>query len=382
MPAFNSKETFTSAAALVSVLGDDSNYLIDAVFWSGVVLLTLTLLLLANVLLLRIFLIRRERLNRVVVERWRPVLFECIEGVPQSIPQLSALEAQAFLSLWGHLYDNLLDLARDNLVQVALAVQADRYARKMLRKGNLHAKLIAATALGQMRASTAWDELARLLELTEPSISLAAAKALVRIDAPRALPLLMKFIGTRADWSAARISDVLREAGADLLSGQLAQAALNASWDKEAVASPASAARFIRHLELAHANVAVPALRQLLEATHHINMDVLEACLKLTGNPDDVFAARACISHPHWRVRLQAVGALGRIGSVEEDEKRMIFLLNDPEWWVRYRSAQVLSQLYNNDDERMRETQTRHHDNFARDILGHVIAENRLANSF
>lgn len=337
-----------------------------------------TLFLLANVLFLRLLLIRRERLTRVVVERWRPLLFECSEGVPEHLPQLHFGEAKAFFSVWGHLYDNLRDFFRDNLVQLALTAKADVYARKMLRRSDLQEKLIAATALGQMRLAAAWEDLAKLLEVAEPSLSLAAAKALVRIDAARALPLLLKFIGTRADWSAARISDVLREAGADLLSNQLAQSALDASWEAANEDSNGSAARYIRHLELAHSHIAVPALRQLLEATHHVNMEVLEACLKLTGNPEDVFAARACVCHPHWRVRLQAVGALGRIGALEDDEARVISLLNDPEWWVRYRSAQVLAQLYNNDESRLRHTQAGHHNQFARDMLEHIIAENRL----
>jgi HEAT repeat protein len=61
-----------------------------------------------------------------------------------------------------------------------------------------------------------------------------------------------------------------------------------------------------------------------------------------------------------------------------EDEARLIPLLSDKEWWVRYRAAQALSQLPSMREPRLRVIQAEQPDPFARDMLTQVMAEIQL----
>jgi hypothetical protein len=74
---------------------------------------------------------------------------------------------------------------------------------------------------------------------------------------------------------------------------------------------------------------------------------------------------------------MHAAKALGRVG-LREDVGTLTALLSDREWWVRYRSAQVLTGLPfigADDISRLTEQST---DRFASDMLRQVMAERAL----
>jgi len=62
------------------------------------------------------------------------------------------------------------------------------------------------------------------------------------------------------------------------------------------------------------------------------------------AGPEDLPIVRGYLQHHNWCVRLHAVKALGRLGSVD-DEENLISLLNDENWWVRFRSAEALANF-------------------------------------
>jgi HEAT repeat protein len=73
-------------------------------------------------------------------------------------------------------------------------------------------------------------------------------------------------------------------------------------------------------------------------------------------------------------VRLQAAKALGRIGE-HTDVNRLVPLLGDKEWWVRYRSAQALLGMSFFSLTEAEMLRTNLSDRFARDMLAQAIAE-------
>ena len=83
------------------------------------------------------------------------------------------------------------------------------------------------------------------------------------------------------------------------------------------------------------------------------------------------------LSDQRWEIRVNAANAIGRTGT-EQDEKLLIGALQDKEWWVRYRSAQALASLTSVNMEKLENSAAAQTDNFARDILRHVVAERRL----
>ena len=175
---------------------------------------------------------------------------------------------------------------------------------------------------------------------------------------------------------------MLQIAGADVISDQIASAALKSALvegaqtgDGDGKRAVNDAARLVRYLELAYNVSALPAARTIIELSHE--PEVLAACLRLLKSAEDLTVVRKCLSHEDSRVRVQAAAALGRLGE-DEDEDRLVPLLSDTEWWVRYRAAQALSRLPHMRELKLKTIQTAQSDPFARDILAQVMAEVQL----
>jgi HEAT repeat protein len=186
----------------------------------------------------------------------------------------------------------------------------------------------------------------------------------------------------RTDWPASRVANMLQMAGADVISDQIANAALKFALEESgqnanANGKPATndPARLVRYLELAYNVAALPAARTIAEFSH--DPEVLAACLRLFNRAEDLPVVRECVSHEDLCVRVQAAAALGRIGEAH-DEELLVPLLSDTEWWVRYRAAQALSRLPHMREPKLKTIQAAQANPFARDILTQVMAEVQL----
>jgi NADPH-dependent ferric siderophore reductase len=134
--------------------------------------------------------------------------------------------------------------------------------------------------------------------------------------------------------------------------------------------------RLIALMDAARTDVAMPAIRGLLETSEH--EDVLIACLKSRHVPPDRDLVARFAAHRSWRVRTQAARALAKAAQ-PGDEKLLTLLLADPVWWVRYRAAQSLAQLrfVSNDD--LWRLRFLLEDKFAVNMLDQVMAERKLS---
>jgi hypothetical protein len=138
---------------------------------------------------------------------------------------------------------------------------------------------------------------------------------------------------------------------------------------------PNYAARMVRYLELAYNVSALPAARTIAESSH--DPEVLAESLRLLKSAEDLPVVRRCLAHEDGRVRVQAAAALGRIGEAD-DEKPLVALLSDRQWWVRYRAAQALAHLPSMGESKLKTIQATQTNPFARDILAQVMAEVRF----
>jgi HEAT repeat protein len=338
------------------------------------------LLLSILVLILRARLLIRERRRRKFLSVWQPILMKSIEAASSDVPQLDRRDLLDFLLLWNHLHESLLDEAKDHLNQTASSLSIDQTCLQMLR-GNLRERLLAIVTLGHLREFAAWDELSRITQNEDALLSVAAARALVMIDASKAVPQLIPLLARRPDWTASSVARVLKTAGANAISDPIACAAIASAMedtkkipDREREAINYTA-RLIHYLDLAHDTSALPAAHTIAESSH--DPEVLAACLRLLNRAEDLEIIRGCLTHEDWRVRVQAAVALGRVG-VAEDEGRLIPLLSDKQWWVRYRAGQALSRLPRMREPRLKVIQTEQSDPFARDMLAQVMAEIEL----
>jgi len=345
------------------------NELLALVWRVSVVLLGIIGLLVIQIVAVGWWTKRRRRRNARLRARWESVLAEAVNEVPARLPPLAPRDTIPFLRFWTHFQELLLQDARARLTEVARRVGADRLARQRLTAARARDRLIAITAVGHMRDVESWPVLEQIAIADDsPVRSLAAARALFRIDPPRAAVLLIPRIAGRPEWSLAGLAGILAEAGPDAISQPLVEAAQ--------AAAPDRAPRLIRLLRFAHSEQAMVAVRRIMaDAT---DTEVVTACLRVFEDPLDLDAVRALLDDGRWQVRLQAVAALARMGT-EADVPRMIERLEDREWWVRYRAAQGLAGSPSMTRERLNRLARELPGRFARDILGQVIAEREFA---
>jgi HEAT repeat protein len=348
----------------------------------AIFLFALALLLLVVVLLMRGALVLRERRRQKFLAVWQPILVNAVDIATSDLPRLAHRDQPEFLLLWNHLQESLLDESKDHLNQIGKALGIQHAALRLLRRGNLRERLLAIVTLGQLRERAAWEQLLTIAQREGVLLSVAAARALVMIDPTKAVPELIPLLMTRADWPASRVANMLRIAGADVISDQIANAALKSAL-AETVQNPngdgnsatSDPARLVRYLELAYNVAALPAARTIAELSH--DPEVLAACLRLLNSAEDLPVVRECLSHQESYVRVQAAAALGRLGE-DDDEERLVSLLSDREWWVRYRAAQALSRLPHMREPKLKTIQAAQTNPFARDILAQVMAEVQL----
>lgn len=347
------------------------------VLWSGFAVFGLSLLLLALVLGMRLRLFAEESRRRRFLETWRPVLMLYTTDSHGPLPPLdrrfSRRDMLAFLNLWSYYHELVKGDAKDNLNSLARLVGVDREARRMLTSGNLRERLLAITAVGLLREASAWETLVKIASWDVPAASLAAARSLVLIDASRALPLLVPLISDRNEWPTPKVGSLLLEAGKEVITAPLAEGALEAAAER-----PESAARLVRYLAATRCFQALPAIRQIVDGSVH--EELLSECVAAMGefaDPTDLPVVRQFVTHPAWPVRVQAARALGKMGA-REDQRRLVAMLDDSEWWVRYRAAQGLASLPFVGLHHLQGIVDSLTDRYARDILNQVIAERIL----
>ena len=308
------------------------------------------LLLVVWIIVSRVLRRSTERRRRNMVAVWRSLLAESLSEAPATLPSIHPRDHVPFLYLWNSLQESIKGDASGQLNDVARRAGMDTVAVRLLHTGRLRLQLLAVATLGHLKEASVWDELVRLAHADNAFLAIEAARAMVRIRPKAAIPLLVPLISARIDWSPLKVMALLNEAGADLVATTLALATVSAP--------PRIAARLIRLLASLRSPYALPIIRQFMNEQKPAE-DVIAASLSFFGecsDPQDLPMVRDHLTHPTWYIRVQAATALGKIG-LEEDEARLIGLLGDSYWWVRYRAAEALSNLPSMTEAKMAEVQ-------------------------
>lgn len=342
----------------------DSEMVIAAAFWTGVVAAMMSLALLFAVGALRMRAARAARRRENLRASWRPVIAATLAGEPVSLPALAPRDLFEFLNFWIGLHGWLRGESEARLNEIARRLMLRMPARRLIERGSLRERVLAAATLGHLHDLGAFETMVDLARDRNVLLSLTAARALIRIDARAAISLLMPLIATRADWPTARVATLLRAVGPEHVTEPLAAAIRNAP--------PATAAALLRHVHCMAPEAAMPLVREVLAEAR--DERVLGACLGAARDPRLLPQVRALSRHARWHVRMRAATALGRFGA-NDDRARLIEMLGDAQWWVRYRAAQALTALPGMDTDALRSIQSSHSDRYARDILDQVIAE-------
>ena len=324
------------------------------------------MLSLLQIVVLRLRLRRRERHTEHCVNKWRSVLNMALAG--ETLMELLPLpkkEVPQFLKLWLHFQISLRGGTRDLLNDIARRLGADALARTLLERGNRSERALAALTLGYLADRSSLEAMQQLSVDPDRLLSFHARWALLQIDPEAAARHAVRAL-VSGEWSVLETGGVLQE------NRPAVQAAL-----LEALPHEREVEGLTRLLQLADVLDLSPPGEMLLPLLLHTEMEVKAGALKLCVDPVLKPVVLELMSHQNWRVRLQAVKALGRFAQ-PEDVSAMARLLADREWWVRYRSAQALAQLPFLDRSDMEALAEKANDSFARDIMRQVLAESAV----
>jgi HEAT repeat protein len=333
---------------------------------TGLVSAALSAALVLQVLRMRRRLAQRKRRREAVFARWRPLLFEVVAGDAPRLPPLAREEEDAFLLLWIQLLDGIRGAPAARLAAAGEALGAHALARVRIGGRDALLRLLALRTFGHLGRREDWGEVLRWLDDPHAYLSLAAARALVRIDPERAAEEILGRLVSRADWPVPLFAVVLADASRSRLSARLGALC--------AALPPPALVRLLPLASLADEAVVHGVLGPLLDPAQ--DPEVLAAALRHVRTPALLPAVRRAALHEAWSVRVQAATALGRVGEAC-DRERLLPMLRDPEWWVRYRAAQALAARPFATPDEIVAMAAQLGDRFAHDIAIQALAEAR-----
>ena len=330
--------------------------------------MALTMVLAALIVALRLRLRRRQRHAQEFAAKWRPVLMAAVADPAGAVlPPLQRRDEFAFLKLWNYLHESLRGNASEHLNALARRLHCDESATRMLAGGDRAGRLLAILTIGHLRERSAWHALRAAAAARDGVMSLMAARALIQIDGRAGAECLLPFVLARRDWEIPRLARMLEPA----------RAAFQVLIIQALRGLPAE--RLLRALQLAEAlRMELPqrSLGQLMQAGQP--PEVVAAALRLVSHPSQLPAVKAQLDHPQWRVRVEAIHALGRLGQAA-DVRALSRLLDDDQWWVRYRAAHTLISSPLLEPAELAELCAAAHSAHAAGVLAHAMAERRLS---
>lgn len=343
-----------------------SEQLVRFAWATGLLCVVVSLTLVLQVVRMRWRLARRRRRREATFAAWRPLLFQVAAGLAPKLPRLAPEDQDAFVLLWVQIMDGVRGAPLERLAAAGDAVGARALALDRLRRSDQLGHILALRTLGYLRRPEDRTEVLRWLDEPRPYVSLAAAQALVHLDPQGAADELLPRLATREDWPVPLFAKVLEAASPERLSARF-----------DALCAGLAAPALVRVLPLASL-VSAPALEELLGRILRSASDpeVIAAALRQVQSPALLGAVRRAAAHPRWSVRVQAAGALARVGE-PSDRDLLLGMTQDPEWWVRYRSAQALVSGACGAADEVVALAAGLRDRFARDMVQQVLAEVR-----
>jgi HEAT repeat protein len=203
-----------------------------------------------------------------------------------------------------------------------------------------------------------WENLVAFMSDPDPVVSLACARALLKIDMVKAAPAVMAAVPERTDWSLTRIGSLIKDSDPTVMCA--------AARDAISCAPAENLPRLLRLLSALDCRNTLDVVMTALDSSD--DAETVAACLRVLDDPRGLTTVRWYVNDERWPVRLQAVRALGRLGQVR-DTDALMGALTDEVWWVRYRAAESLSMMPFLEDVDLARLQRNCEDSYGRDML-------------
>ncbi|WP_158049616.1 HEAT repeat domain-containing protein [Sphingomonas jeddahensis] len=317
----------------------------------------------------RLLIVRRARQRRAERRRLVPIL---ISSARADEAALLGVHRDVIAEVTLELIDMVRGEERAAFLSKADALGVPKQLMRRLKWGSRRTRVLAAQGLSQFDQPEARRALYRALEDRSREVRLAAALALGASSQPPEAGELIKKLGlgtAEASLTAVSLFRQIAETRPDEIRALVLDDACSTSLRLVALEALATSGDFslvtvITELALA-AEDSSEALPRYLHA------------LGKLGHPAARPAVLRGLGSHSMPARAAAAGAAGRI-LLKESADRLTELLDDPEWWVRFRSAESLILLGEPGIARLQEV-TRSGAERARAAASTVLAERGLA---
>jgi HEAT repeat protein len=350
----------------------DFDAVTTAAVWSVVVVFATTVSIFVFTLGLRRVKIVSARRRTQVVAAWRRIFAAATldqdDALTITLPKPGRNQCNDLMEEWNRARTAVEGASAHNLIALGERLGLAKMARHMLHSRAVKTRILAIQTLGNLRDTPSRQAIQGLVTDENTALSITAAVALVEICPDRAIALLLPMIEKRPDWPRNRISIFLHMAGSERISEPMYRAIRSAD--------NAGKTYLLQFAHQVEANVLDALVNDLIRESN--DPGVLNAALKLVSGHADVPRIAALVRHETWFVRVQIAKVLGRVGQ-QEHLSLLESMLDDEEWWVRYRAAQAIAALPFLGPNKLRQLQYRQRDPFAADMLQQAYAEVGLA---
>jgi len=350
-----------------SALDISNDGMIELALWLTKAILLFATIIISQIIIIRSIILVQEKRTEKFRKIWRIVINEAIFEEPETLPSLPKKYMRQFMAEWNIFFFSLKGESHHQLVSLAKRVNADRIAMTYLIARQPRVRMLGITTLGHMKIEKAWFLLLSISKTSDTVISLSAFRAMLHINPARATEDLFEQIISRNDWPSHNVVQILGDVDKQLIFPRMRKALL--------ISNEEDQAKLLQLLEALHCRDLLPEIRELLKG----NPDgrIISLCLQLIYQPEGREIALKYIDYFRWHVRVHAATALGRIGN-PDDVNVLIKMMEDKEWWVRYRAACAINEMPFITIDKLQAIKDTMSDRYARNMMEHVIAERSL----
>jgi hypothetical protein len=326
-----------------------------------------------------LYILKQLRTRRIMADvafehRWRELLVTVAldEAACSTYPVVTTqADRWRLLKLWIRMQMMLQGRARTRLRNMGVDLGMHEIAMQYFKSKRRSEQVLSVLCLGFLKEQQSWAVLEHLLDDPSHSISLHAAWALLELDGERAASLALDVLVQRPAGDMTQTSALFKPFAAQLLK----------AWQHRIEPMCHTNQRLknqsdiIQMLRLAIAlEMPVPDAWLLSLFDQETSTEEAVSILKLLHQPSSLSFIEQLSQHPDWEVRTQVARAIGRLGT-KAQWPVLQRLITDPQWWVRYRAAQAMTQCSSMSAQELRILASQWTDRFAKDMLNQVLAQ-------
>ncbi len=309
-----------------------------SIWAASLVLAAMSLVAMAGLIVSRLLSLGKARRLAEHREKLVAGLLAWLEGeaAEWDVGKLLAREKALAIDVLIELFENMRGDEQGKLAALADRVGLTAHIHRILRKGRIRDRLVAAECLTWFPSEATVNALRKALDDKSLDVSLAAAASLMDLSPDVPLEDMLAGRLDRRD-SSRRLEDLLGRAARRDPERLLRVAEDEARTDRVRAAA----------LEALAQAGASDFLERIVTLEQSQSVDVRAAvarCLGAIGHPSCEPVIGRMLADPAWQVRVRAADAAGTLGSLALGELLCV-LIEDPNWWVRLRSAEALAKL-------------------------------------